>query len=313
LKIYFEGLNPGFTNRLKAEAGNFNFSPVDEISSCDIRVIVDPKKNEKLVYSRDIVILAEPEVVRPDLYKKSFINRPLKILALGRYRADRLGLKNWINFPVELPKYERTESLREKDFALVNEHKFSSSYRSYYGLRRKTILYFESSKKYKLDVYGKEWNTSKYLELRRRINQIRNNKNYFSVDLFETFSNIWETYNSVIGHMHLDCADLQKYKVNICIENDSDYVSEKVWKALYAGTVPLYVGPKLNFDPELKESVIYCNPNIKDIITSIETIDFRIIEEKKNNAKIFLNSAQFKNYSMESAVKFFYSQLNQIL
>jgi hypothetical protein len=113
--------------------------------------------------------------------------------------------------------------------------------------------------------------------------------------------------------MHQDCEALQNYEVNICIENDSDYVSEKVWKALYAGAVPLYVGPKLNYDPELRASVINSDPKIEDIINTIKSINPKIIDVKRDNAKEFLNSLKFKEYLLESTVEHFYSQLNQIL
>lgn len=313
MKIFFEGLTPEFTKKLRIESTNFRFTSVIKVNDCEIRVVVDPKKNERLISSRDIVILAEPEVVRPDLYTKKFINGAVKILPLGRYRADRLGLKNWINFPVSLPSYKKARFLREKNFALVNEHKFSSSYRSNYGLRRKTILYFESKQKLELDVYGNEWNIGKYLEIKRRFYQLRNSKNFLSVNLHETFSDLWVSYGSTKGHMHQDCEGLQNYKVNICIENDSDYISEKVWKALYAGAVPLYVGPNLIFDTELKESVIYCTPDIADIIDKIESIDSNLLEEKRKYAKDFLNSVKFQKYSLDRAVTCFYTQLNQIL
>jgi hypothetical protein len=312
LKIYFEGLlSEKFLENLTLESKNFGFTAVGNIINCDIRVVVDPK--EIVIPSRDIIILSEPEVVRPDLYRKKFIHGQYKILPLGRYRAERLKLKHWINFPVELPNYKKTILERKKQFALINEHKFSSSRRSNYGLRRKTLLYFESSDKFKLDLFGNEWNVSKDIELRRRIYQIKNKKNYISVDLIEVFSDLWKTYSSLTGHMHQDCEALQNYEVNICIENDSDYVSEKVWKALYAGAVPLYVGPKLNFDLDLRESVIYSNPKIEDIINIIESINPNAIAEKRSIANDFLNSSKFKDYSVESTVKHFYSQLTQIL
>ena len=312
MKIYFEGLlSEKFLENLTVESKNFGFTAVDNIIDCDIRVVVDPK--EKIIPSRDIIIIAEPEVVRPDLYRNKFIYGQYKILPLGRYRAERLKLKHWINFPVELPNYKRINLERKKQFALVNEHKFSSSRRSNYGVRRKTISYFESSDRLKVDLFGNEWSVSKNIELRRRIYQIKNSKNYISIDLREVFSDLWKTYSSLTGHMHQECEALQNYEVNICIENDSDYVSEKVWKALYAGAVPLYVGPRLDFDSELRESVIYSDPKIEDIINTIESIDSKVIDAKRSNAKEFLNSLKFKDYSVESAVKHFYSQLNQVL
>jgi hypothetical protein len=181
LKIYFEGLlNGKFLENLTLESKNFGFTAVDNMTECDIRVVVDPK--ERIIPSRDIIILSEPEVVRPDLYRNKIIYGQYKVLPLGRYRAERLKLKHWINFPVDLPNYKRVNLERKKQFALVNEHKFSSSKRSNYGLRRKTLSYFESSDNFKVDLFGNEWSVSKNIELRRRIHQIKNNKNYISIN-----------------------------------------------------------------------------------------------------------------------------------
>jgi hypothetical protein len=298
---------------LTQSATKYGIRIIEDVKNCDIRITIDPTKISAINKSRDIIILAEPEVVRPDLYKSKILDGSIKILPLGRYRAERLGLKNWIEFPPEIPRYSRSQLGNRKKFAIVNEHKFSSSHRSNYGLRRKVILYFEKNKPLELDVYGKEWNTPKLLELKRRFSQIRNNRSLLKIDFKESFSDFWRHYQSISGHMSSECSGLQNYEFNICIENDSDYISEKVWKALYAGSIPIYTGPNLTYDPELEKCIVPATNKLTSLIKVIEKLDEINSYELRQNAIDLLDSINDSKYSIESITHLFYTNLLQII
>ncbi len=313
MKVYLEGFSENFFNALALSATNYGMKIIQDVKNCDLRITIDPTELFAINKSRDIVILAEPEVVRPDLYKSKILDGSIKILPLGRYRADRLGLTNWIEFPPEIPSYSRSQIARTKKFAIVNEHKFSSSHRSNYGLRRKVIIYFEKSKLLNLDVYGKEWNTSKLLELKRRFSQIRNNRSILKIDFRECFSDLWRYYHSISGHMSGECSGLQNYEFNICIENDSDYVSEKVWKALYAGSIPIYTGPNLIYDPELNKCIVPATNKLTSLINVIENLDQINSFEIRQNANNLLDKINQTKYSIENVTNLFYTNLLKVL
>jgi hypothetical protein len=313
LKIYLDGFSEHFFNLLVKSAINYGFEIIQDIKKCDIRIIVDPTKISDINKFRDIVILAEPEVVRPDLYKSKILGGSFKILPLGRYRAERLGIKNWIEFPPEIPIYAKSQIDRSKKFAIVNEHKFSSSNRSNYGLRRKVIIYLEKNKPRDLDVYGKEWNTTKILEVKRRFSQVRNNKSIFKIDFKECFSDLWHHYENVSGHMSRECSGLQKYEFNICIENDCDYVSEKVWKAIYAGSIPIYTGPKLIYDPELNKCVVPVTNKLTSLINTIENLNTINTFELRQNAIDLLRNIEQSKYSVNNLTHLFYKNLLAII
>ena len=205
LKLYLEGFPVIFRMAINAVCFDFDFSVIEDKAQADLRVFVDPKDTSKFEFSRDVLILAEPEVVRPDLYRRRVFAGNLMVLPLGRYRADRLGLTSWVDFPVELPKYKRLKLARNSKFVMVNEHKFSSSHRSQYGLRRDIIRYLERTSSSSFDLYGSEWNSGKILEFRRRLAAVLNHKSLLDVNLKETFSDVWHTYSVVAGHMHQDC------------------------------------------------------------------------------------------------------------
>jgi hypothetical protein len=259
------------------------------------------------------VVLVEPEMVRPDLYRKNFLANYPNIIALGEYRAERLGQKYWINLPVNLPKYTRKKIAKNNKFAIVNENKFSSSPRSQYGLRRSVIRYFEQNKPDELDLFGREWNASKQIELRRRLFALRNNKNVLNIDLLETFGDLWQRYQTFRGPMESDCELLQNYKASITIENDLDYVSEKIWKSLYAGCPVIYVGPKLIHDKELENCLSIADSTIESILTKINNMDHSVQSNLIEKGLDFIHSASFEKYSHVAASNVFFNTLKQKL
>jgi len=297
VKLYLGGFPKSFERAIGDVCLEYGFSTVKSEANADLRVLVDPKNLRELDLWRDVVVLAEPEVVRPDLYRNLLFSKVSMVLPLGRYRAERLGLTNWIDFPVELPTYEQVWVPRNTKIALVNEHKFSSSFRSKYGLRRKVIHYLEREYPGTLDLFGNQWNDTKTIEVRRRVAALRNFKTPLDIDLNETFSNLWHVYESHAGHMDSECKLLKEYRLSICIENDIDYVSEKVWKSLYAGCPVIYVGPNLDYDKELLQCVTLSAATVSSVISALESMDERTEKHKSQAGIDFLKSSTLSLYS----------------
>jgi hypothetical protein len=312
VKINLDRFPIGFKNTLIKSSSDYGFQIVEENNEADVRIIIDPINKENLCSSKDIVVLVEPETVRPDLYRKSFLKKFPNIMALGKYRAERLGLKFWIEFPVELPKYVRQDLQIKNKFAIVNENKFSSSPRSQYGLRRKVISYFEENMPQELDLFGREWNAGKQIELRRRVYALRNRRSLLNLDFPEVFGNLWKQYDTFVGPMESDCEQLQNYKASITIENDLDYVSEKVWKSLYAGCPVIYVGPGLTYDPELEKCLLIAESNLKSVVSKISEINdlSQILRlNLKEKGLDFIHSANFNKYSNQTTAEVFFNTL----
>ena len=313
MKISLEGIQPFFLNSLINHADDYGFEITNDKNIADLRVRVDPPKKAKINNLRDVIILSEPEVVRPDLYSHKFLKTTKNILPLGKYRANRLNLKYFVNWPVELPKYKRVNKTRNQKISIVNEHKFSSSSRSKYGLRREIIKYFELNLPGKLDLYGVEWNVNKKIELKRRLFALRNHKSFASIDLVETFSDFWRGYESCVGHMHQDCELLTEYSASICIENDNDYVSEKVWKSLYAGCPTIYIGPTLIYDNKLKDCLMIADENVESVVSRFEEFNLEVNIDYGTKGLDFINSVDFKDYLSEAKTIEFYSNLKLLL
>jgi galactose mutarotase-like enzyme len=90
-------------------------------------------------------------------------------------------------------------------------------------------------------------------------NMITDDRFSKGLKLNENFSDLWHNYSLVKGHMPENLENLQNYNYSIVIENDLDYISEKVWKSIYAGALPIYVGPNLDYDKWLNANVFNIN------------------------------------------------------
>jgi len=312
--IHIGNYRPFDERKFKVMGTLFNYSFTTSLQKCDLRIIVDPTSLNSLNPTRDLVLLMEPQVVRPDLYRKAFLSNFKLLLPLGKYRAERLGLNYYFREPVVLPTYERDENIsREKRIAIINEHKFSSSSRSMYRLRRKVIMKLEKENKGFLDLYGKEWNVGLSLELRRRLFALRMNKNIRDISFREVFSDFAYKYKSNVGHAHYQGEILQHYLQSIVIENDLDYVSEKIWKSIYSGAVPTYVGPSLEHDLLPKSILNIAAPDVDSVVGMTLNIEPQVLREKAEAGYEFLKSDEFEFYKAEYCYREFWANLTKLI
>ena len=145
--------------------------------------------------------------------------------------------------------------------------------------------------------------------MRRRFYALRNNKNWKNVDSQEIFGNLWKHYKTFKGPMESNCEQLQYYKASITIENDLDYVSEKLWKSLYAGCPVIYVGPKLIHDLELEKCLFIAESSVKSIVSKITSIDQKMGPNMAEAGLDFIHSVDFEKYSKVTASKIFFNTL----
>jgi len=312
MRIKLTGFSGEFAAEIKHNGALQNITVTDQ-ASFDIEFIIDPYPKQVSNKKNQILVLAEPEVVRPDLYRKKVWRKFYAVLPLSRYRAERLNLANWFDLPVSLPEYIRRNGNRDKRWAIVNEHKFSASNRSQYGLRRELIKYFEAERPLDLDLYGVEWDKNKIIELRRRLYTLRLQGFNKGLKINENFSDLWHNYSLVKGHMPENLENLQEYNYSIVIENDLDYISEKVWKSIYAGAVPIYVGPNLDYDKDLEKVVICSNASLEEINSTIKVVEKSDLQKIRETGYRFLSDLNTTKYSLENCGKKFIESASNLL
>ena len=269
-KLYFENLTVTEAQKSILEK---KYDLTTDYSSGDIGVFLDPLKLPVKFPGFKILYLVEPEAVRPDLYSKSNLSKFDQVITVSTDRAKRINSEFVIPLSISgqyFPQYKKFKVKRNRLAAIINEHKFSASGRSMYGFRRELLVQSEK-RNIPIDIYGGQWVDGKFLEFQRRIFAIRKQISARKpVNIYEAMSHIFHNYSRTMGRA-TDTSELLCYQYSIVIENDPDFVSEKLWKSFYAGAVPIYVGPFHLLDFKMKEAVIYCPPIIEKVIELLTT------------------------------------------
>jgi hypothetical protein len=241
-----------------------------------------------------VLILWEPAAVMPWQYKKKNLGKFDFVLPMSSWRAKKLGLESYCHHP-----YLRTENIvspfnsRESVIVMINAPKFSASTESNYGLRRQVSRQlYESGVKYEL--FGPNWKMNKRTELRKRLTALRNSlKALERIDLGELSSNMFYSYPEHRGEVAQKISILSKSNLSLVIENQSDFVTEKVFDSIVAGAVPVYVGPDLSKEfPALNDCLITVEPDADKIVNRILNLGHDELLTKKRAIVDFFNRTE---------------------
>ena len=207
------------------------------------------------------LIQMEPSVVLPANYAIHRQRQFGKVVAVGGLRSNHSNSVHWpLLWPStsELQKLHGTE--RVERVVVINGNKMSFVKGELYSLRRKAIKNLKT-----LDLYGTQWD-SKFVS--RLIIALKSfAQAVLSLKLPRASGlNLWfQDYPKSKGQVDDKLQTMAHYKYALVIENSVEYMSEKLMEALFAGCIPIYVGP----DPEEygipKELVIRAKPSLRSI------------------------------------------------
>lgn len=213
----------------------------------------------------NVLVLTEPRTVNPIQYKKKHLKKFDLVIPTSQARAASLGLEDHIYAPFQFIDPLDQITKRDLDFVVLNANKFSSNSESLYALRRKISKYLYKNG-FSYELYGLDWQMSKFKELRERIWSIRKELNCLRIpNFFAAFSEFMYKYPEYKGAPVNKQEVLCKFKYAVIIENEADYISEKIFDAILSGCVPIYVGPSLKAYPILESCSFQIPGNIKDL------------------------------------------------
>lgn len=254
----------------------------------------------------NVLILWEPRSFMPWQYTDECLKLFELVVPISPWRADSLGLKNWILHPVSLNQNIKLSALRDRTVVMINGAKFSSNPNSLYGFRRKiSRALYKSEIDY--DLFGLDWKMSKIKEFRERVWATRKEIQAKKIpSLGEAFSDFFYSYPEYRGKVVDKIYTLSNYKYSLIIENEADYISEKLFDAILAKTIPIYVGPNLERFNFLSKCVYQCEPNVKSIMEILLKDDPEIYLQKRRYIED-LNLDNFevftKKYNFEKLAK----------
>jgi hypothetical protein len=153
----------------------------------------------------------------------------LEIVLSKALRSGRFDIKNWINRPMTL--------------TLIASNKVSSIKNNNYKIRRELV---RALPKEVLSVYGSLWDSDFKSRFIHRLGVLR-----FAIrsrvfpNPIELYGNFFRNYISSVGTVPDKHQVISNSRFSLVIENDNNYVSEKLIDAFLGSSVPIYFGGDL--------------------------------------------------------------------
>ncbi len=275
-------------------------------------------RSRKIPINRRMLIIYEPEAVNPSQHKPKIrakygrivIGSPLQMQSA----SEILIHHGYLNEDFMETWKAHKDSIRTDTVGVVNENKFSFVRGNNYKLRLTAIRGICESGK-RVNLAGKNWDASRSWHLKRQINAL-----YLCLRLGGRLdlSNWHFSFNHqnlhLSGWVHSDVSFLAKNEFALVIENDSNYVSEKLFNSLLAGCLPIYVGPSLDIfgiPTDLAIAVDRESKNFSQAIATLTPDQKKTIKQKGEDflkSQIDLgsrwNSSSTKARIQEATIKF---------
>lgn len=170
------------------------------------------------------------------------------------------------NFPWPLKDISFTDEQQRRISrgVMILGNKLSFSKSEFYSLRRQIALNLPS-----LDLFGTDWQmgfSQKIVTFCKALALSVLGRN-FKVSAAQYW---FRSFPSSAIPIDSKSLVYSRYKVALVVENDASRVTEKLFDALAAGCIVIYVGPSLaNYDSVFLERVIECRPDLEAIRSAL--------------------------------------------
>jgi len=257
-----------------AKAG-FLITPNPADADAAVFIEMDKKQLSKLKINVPIILIRnEPIVVWPDNYKKRILRKVDKTIDVGQFKSDSNSFVPWPQDWTQIIDNDSANFDRKNRIALVNGNKIGFIRGENYALRRRCIHKVEE-----LDLFGVGWRISnfrKFIILTAEL--VIALKNGFIPKL--SSAKLWfRRPRNYLGKPLSKYQVLTNYKYSLVIENSNEYMSEKLFDALIAENIPIYVGPDVRLFGIPDGLVVQVEPNFNSIVKGIDfakSIDYDI-------------------------------------
>lgn len=303
-KIYFGGHNSNVplisgTDTFLKSAFKDKYEITNEPHLADIFICVDHSEHDLksvemfIPQDRRILIRLEPRIVWPKNYIRQVNSSYGFVVNVGRNPNFEKNTTKWPQYWNQILEYEERSKKSDNRLAIISGNKMSFIAGELYSLRRKCI--------YKLPgiaLYGTRWNLSLFGKSKTFIAELvycifsGNFPKLSSVKYWFKKSEFW------LGAPENKLKTLSNFKLTIVIENSIDYMTEKLFDAFAARTIPIYIGPPVEHFGIPKNLVVQSKPTLKEIKTAIEAAEKLDYESWKNDLeKWLLSDSTFNSWN----------------
>jgi len=317
-KVYVGGLygnsplSPRTAETLRSKILEYGFRVVELDQQPDLYVAYDlnPKELKDvegigLPKERRVLIRNEPEVVWPINFSRRNVSRFGLVISLGRSKAFDENADNWPQFWVQTPP-RISEKERLKHSVIMCGNKISLVRGELYSLRRLVL-----AKSTSLDLFGFGWDYSTRKKLRILFSTLKILLKAGRTPHFFGIGSWFHPTHMSKGAPSDKLATLAKYRTTIVIENSREYITEKLFDAFFARTIPIYVGPALDDFMIPNHLVISVEPTVGALLAGMKQSELLDYDEWRENLDNWLKQDEVKlNWNQENV---YLRVLNRIL
>jgi len=230
-------------------------------NSIDKRLLEYMKKTN-IPINRRALIVWEPFVVSQKSYKTENLKQFGHVFAPSVCWSSRLNAIPF-KWPQDVVSHDKTHqnwSKRQSKIVVIQGNKFSAVQGEMYSTRRRA---FKALGTNKLTLYGTNWNKGFIYDAQKWLQSaLRTPIKNLSLRSAEGIGFKYKNYQ---GSITKKSDVLQEFRFALVVENSLDYVSEKLFDAVRAGCIVIYVGPDLSLFDLPENVAIEISPSISQI------------------------------------------------
>lgn len=290
-KNHSQGLKDLDPSSLAGAAKSVGFESVSSIEENPDVVICVDFHNSALPLVRQaratgiktVLVVNEPEVVIPQQAKQRIRQEFDKVIEVGRpwTNPSLAWPQTWLPIASNLERLDRV--------VLVNADKWSFVQGQHYWLRAAAASRIKS-----VDVFGFGWERSLAVRLAHRIFELWRTFASKTVPNFRGIKHLLATPSSYKGSASDKNTAMSKYKVALVVENSSEFLTEKLFDAWFAGCIPVYVGTPLKSMGLREDLAIECEPTLLSVENGIELAMNRDLGKFQQDLVEYLSSSAMK-------------------
>jgi len=252
--------------------------------------IIRQAKSRKIA---TVLVINEPEVVIPEHSQVRILKEFDKVLKVGR--PDSPEALKWPQ--TWLPITSNSE--RQDRVVLVNADKWSFVRGQHYWLRAATSSQFGN-----VDVFGFGWERTAWVRLAHRIFELLRTIASSTWPNLRGVTKILATPLNYMGSVSNKNSAMANYKAALVVENSSEFLTEKLFDAWFAGCIPVYVGPPVEAFGIPRSLVIQVTePTVREVKNCIDLALATDREVFLANLRAYLSSGVETEWKAESALK----------
>jgi hypothetical protein len=247
---------------------------IDEIGgkTCTIFENIDPMPTPRVLkearqVGKSFLIRTEPHVVSPESNNQRRVSDFDLITSMGTVDEVSGEVMYWPQvFEENISTVVDTWQERKDGAVIVASDKISFVSGELYSLRRKAIFGIPN-----IDLFGYQWDRSFYKKLLVMLLEISIALRSATPLSLKAAQNFFRRPKNYRGQVENKRTTMSSYKYCMVIENAATYVSEKLFDALFAGCIPIYVGPDLKSYSFPSGLVIEVDPTLAGLTEGLET------------------------------------------